>query len=53
MDAMDNINALTISSALELLQRKEISQQDLVEACSRQIERLNPELNAFITVIDM
>ena len=53
MEAMDTINALTLSSALELLRGKKISHQDLAEACYRQIERLNPKLNAFITVIDL
>jgi aspartyl-tRNA(Asn)/glutamyl-tRNA(Gln) amidotransferase subunit A len=53
MDGMDTTNALTLSSALELLQGKKISSQELAEACYRQIERLNPSLNAFITVIDL
>jgi aspartyl-tRNA(Asn)/glutamyl-tRNA(Gln) amidotransferase subunit A len=49
---MDTPNALTISSALELMQEEKLSARELVEACFRQIERLNPELNAFITVIE-
>lgn len=53
MDAMDNIHTLTISAALDLLQKKELSARDLAEACYRQIERLNPRLHAFITVIDL
>src|SRR5262245_38918825 len=53
MEAMDTIHTLTLSSALELLRGKKISSQDLAEACYRQIERLNPSLNAFITVIDL
>jgi aspartyl-tRNA(Asn)/glutamyl-tRNA(Gln) amidotransferase subunit A len=53
MEAMDTTNALTLSSALDLLRGKKISFQDLAEACYRQIERLNPSLNAFITVIDL
>ena len=51
MEAMDNLHSLTISAALEHLQEKQVSTKDLVEACSRQIERLNPQLRAFITVI--
>lgn len=51
MEAMDNLHSLTISAALESLQEQKISTQDLVEACSRQIGRLNPQLCAFITVI--
>ncbi|HEX9384907.1 MAG TPA: amidase [Anaerolineales bacterium] len=50
---MNTIKALTLSSALELLREKKISVQELTEACYRQIERLNPKLNAFITVIDL
>ena len=52
MDSMDNILGLTISHALEQLQEKKVSARELTEACYRQIERLNPQLNAFITVID-
>ncbi len=52
MDTMDNIHTLTISDALEQIRGQKISSRELVEACSRQIERLNPKLNAFITVID-
>ena len=52
MDAMDNIHALTISDALEAIRDQKISARELVDACYRQIDRLNPKLNAFITVID-
>ena len=44
---------LTLTSALESLHSRKITALDLAEACSRQIERLNPQLNAFITVIDV
>ena len=47
---MDNLNSLTISTALEALREQKISPQDLTAACLHQIERLNPALNAFITV---
>ncbi|MDQ2691280.1 MAG: amidase [Chloroflexota bacterium] len=49
---MVDIHVLTISSALELLKEKKTSARELVESCYRQIERLNPQLNAFITVLD-
>jgi aspartyl-tRNA(Asn)/glutamyl-tRNA(Gln) amidotransferase subunit A len=49
---MDNLHTLTISDALGMLREKKISVQELTEACYRQIERFNPKLNAFITVID-
>jgi aspartyl-tRNA(Asn)/glutamyl-tRNA(Gln) amidotransferase subunit A len=52
MDAMDNLSSLTISTALESLQDQKISTGDLIQACSHQIERLNAQLCAFITVID-
>src|SRR5882672_3858835 len=41
---------LSISEAAELLRRKEISPVDLATACLDRIERLNPVVNAFITV---
>lgn len=49
---MNDLNSLTISSALELIRRQETSPQDLASACFRQIERLNRMFNAFITVND-
>ncbi|MGZ9225570.1 MAG: amidase [Anaerolineales bacterium] len=49
---MDNPDTLTISNALKSLREGRTSPQHLAEACHRQIERLNPTLNAFITVID-
>lgn len=42
---------LTIADALEFIQRGEITPQDLAEACFAQINRFNPRLNAYITVI--
>ena len=42
---------LTITEASTLLSRREITAADLTEACFRQIERLDPVLNAFITVL--
>ena len=50
---MDNMNALTISEALELLRGQKISSRDLAEACYHQIERFNSKLNAFITVVSL
>ena len=49
---MDDLNSLTVSSALKLIRRQKTSPHAsrLVSACLRQIERLNPTLNAFITV---
>ena len=53
MDAMDNLHTLTISDAVEHTRKQKISARELVEACFSQIQRLNPKLNAFITVIDL
>jgi len=52
MDIMDNLHSLSISAALDLIRRQKLAPQDLAEACFRQIERLNPTLNAFITICD-
>jgi aspartyl-tRNA(Asn)/glutamyl-tRNA(Gln) amidotransferase subunit A len=41
---------LSISEAAELLRQKKISPVDLANACLDRIDRLNPVLNAFITV---
>jgi len=41
---------LSISEAAELLRQKKISPVDLATGCLDRIERLNPVLNAFITV---
>ncbi len=41
---------LSISEAAELLRRKKISPVQLATACLDRVERLNPVLNAFITV---
>jgi aspartyl-tRNA(Asn)/glutamyl-tRNA(Gln) amidotransferase subunit A len=41
---------LSISEAAELLRQKKISPVDLATACLDRIDRLNPVLNAFITV---
>ncbi|HEX5839245.1 MAG TPA: amidase [Anaerolineales bacterium] len=43
----------TITSALKKLQEGKVTARELAEACFRQIERLNPKLNAFITVLDL
>jgi aspartyl-tRNA(Asn)/glutamyl-tRNA(Gln) amidotransferase subunit A len=53
MDSMTEINFLSIHEALQQMQDGTLTPRDLTEACSRQIERLNPQLNAFITVCDV
>lgn len=46
-----NPQSLTLSEQRELVRSNQISASELAGACYRQIERLNPTLNAFITVI--
>lgn len=43
--------SLTLSEQRELIKSGQVHASDLAEACYRQIERLNPTLNAFITII--
>ena len=50
---MDNLHSLSIAAALDLIRGQKLAPRDLAEACFRQIERLNPALNAFITVCDV
>jgi len=46
----DDVVALSLSDAGDLLQARKLSPVDLTNACLGRIERLNPVLNAFITV---
>lgn len=46
-----DIASLTLTQAQAALARGEFSAADLTKACLRQIERLNPTLNAFLTII--
>src|SRR3990172_6977078 len=45
------LSSLTLARARDLVSRKEIEILELAEACHREIERLNPALNAFITIL--
>ena len=45
-----DLSTLTLSAALQHLRRRDFSALDLTEACLRQVERLNPAINAFITL---
>lgn len=47
-----DISTLTIPSALEQLRTGSLSASELTAACLQTIQRLNPEINAFITVAD-
>ncbi len=45
-----NLNELTITEAHEGLKNKNFSSVELTEACLAQIEKRNPEINAYVTV---
>jgi aspartyl-tRNA(Asn)/glutamyl-tRNA(Gln) amidotransferase subunit A len=44
-------DTLSLTDQRNLVKSREVNASDLAEACYRQIERLNPTLNAFITVV--
>lgn len=46
-----NTQSLSLTDQRDLVKSKEVSASDLASTCYRQIEKLNPTLNAFITVI--
>jgi aspartyl-tRNA(Asn)/glutamyl-tRNA(Gln) amidotransferase subunit A len=46
-----DLTNVSLWEASELVRRKKISPRELTTACLSQIERLNPTLNAFITVM--
>jgi aspartyl-tRNA(Asn)/glutamyl-tRNA(Gln) amidotransferase subunit A len=46
----DEVTALSLADAGDLLQARKVSPVELTNACLARIERLNPVLNAFITV---
>ncbi len=45
-----DLSTLTLHSALQLLRHGDFSSLELTQACLRQIERLDPSINAFITL---
>lgn len=45
------LDTLSLTDQRDLVRSSEVSASSLASACYRQIERLNPTLNAFITVI--
>ena len=45
-----NPAGMTLIEAAQALRSGEVSSVELAEECLRQIERLNPELNAFLTL---
>ncbi len=52
MDGMTRPEFFSIEEAVQRINTSNLSAQSLVEACARQIEQLNVELCAFITVLD-
>ena len=45
-----NLASLSLTDQRDLMKSREVDASDLASACYRQIEKLNPLLNAFITV---
>ena len=45
-----NLNELTITQSLELLDKKEITSVELTEACLKRIEAVEPDIHALVTV---
>ena len=45
-----NLTSLSLNEASQLVRTKKVSPVELTQACLARIERLNPKLNAFITV---
>jgi len=45
-----DLTQLGLNEASQLVRKKKVSPVELTDACLRRIERLNPKLNAFITV---
>src|SRR5689334_1050237 len=50
--AVSELPLLELAEASLAVQKKEVSPVELTSACLERIERLNPRLNAFITVMD-
>src|SRR5579864_7373643 len=46
----DDLTKLSIREAADLIRKKKVSPVDLTKACLAMIDRLNPALNAFITI---
>lgn len=46
----DDLSSLSLEAASRLVQKKSVSPVELTRSCLSRIERLNPKLNAFITV---
>ena len=49
-ESADRLASLGLGEAAELVRTKKVSPVQLVRACLERIERLDPKLNAFITV---
>jgi len=48
---MEELTYLTLSEASQLLARKEISPVELTRACLERIDRIDPLINSFITIV--
>jgi aspartyl-tRNA(Asn)/glutamyl-tRNA(Gln) amidotransferase subunit A len=48
--ASEDLAALTVKQASDLIRRRDVSPVELTEACLKRIDAYNPSLNAFITI---
>jgi aspartyl-tRNA(Asn)/glutamyl-tRNA(Gln) amidotransferase subunit A len=48
--ASQNLTALTLKQASDLVRRRDVSPVELTEACLKRIDQYNPSINAFITI---
>jgi aspartyl-tRNA(Asn)/glutamyl-tRNA(Gln) amidotransferase subunit A len=48
--APQNLTALTLKQASDLIRRRDVSPVELTEACLKRIDQYNPSVNAFITI---
>ena len=48
----DDLTKLSIREAADLIRKKKVSPVDLTKACLARIDRVNPSLNAFITITE-
>jgi aspartyl-tRNA(Asn)/glutamyl-tRNA(Gln) amidotransferase subunit A len=46
-----DLATLTVKEASDLVRRRQLSPVELTEACLRRVDRYNPALNAFVTIV--
>ena len=49
---VQKLNEISITTALKLLDKKEISAHDITKACIEEIEKRNVDVNAYLETFD-